>query len=176
VLFDPGRIKRGVKPLEDIGAALEAGKSFTLVIEQGWRDSTGAPLVAAYRKQFRVGEADRTPIDPSKWRIGSIVPGTREPLVIGFGEPLDAALAARMIVVANTRGAVKLGPDEQVWHFTPDEPWTAGEHILKVDTALEDLAGNKVGRPFDVDTFERVTRRVNAEVISLPLRVQVGRQ
>ena len=35
VLFDPGRIKRGVLPRDEIGAALEAGKSYTLHMYEG---------------------------------------------------------------------------------------------------------------------------------------------
>ena len=53
VLFDPGRIKRGVKPLEDIGPAIESGHSYTLVVDAGWLDAAGAPLVEAYKKEFR---------------------------------------------------------------------------------------------------------------------------
>lgn len=170
ILFDPGRIKRGVKPLEDIGPAIEAGHRYTLEVDERWQDAAGAPLVATHRKQFRVVEADRRPIDPSTWRVSAVQPGTREPLVIDFGEPLDAALAHRLIRVEGVRGELTLGPEEREWRFTPDEPWPRRELALKVDTTLEDLAGNKVGRPFDVDTFDRVTRRVDRDVLSIPLR------
>jgi len=171
VLFDPGRIKRGVKPLEDIGPAIEAGHSYALVIGREWLDAEGAPLVAAHRKEFRVTEADRTPVDPAGWKIGSVAASTRDPLVVAFPEPLDAALALRLIWVDGVTGKAVLGTEEREWRFVPDQPWTAGEHSIKVDTALEDLAGNKVGRPFEVDAFDRVDRRVAREVISLPLRV-----
>src|SRR5205823_5383949 len=33
LVIDPGRIKRGLKPREDLGPVLEAGKSYTLVID-----------------------------------------------------------------------------------------------------------------------------------------------
>src|SRR5262245_52114025 len=36
LLIDPGRIKRGLKPREDVGPVLEEGKSYTLVIDKGW--------------------------------------------------------------------------------------------------------------------------------------------
>ncbi|HYP06246.1 MAG TPA: hypothetical protein VER03_08405, partial [Bryobacteraceae bacterium] len=151
VLFDPGRIKRGVKPLEDIGPAIESGHSYTLSIALEWRDATGAPLMEAYTKHFRVTEADRTPIAVSDWRIGAVRAGTRDALTIDFPEPLDAALAMRLIWVDGVRGEAKLGSEERQWSFVPEQPWSAGAAVLKVDTALEDLAGNKVGRPFEVD-------------------------
>lgn len=172
VLFDPGRIKRGVKPLEDIGPAIEAGHSYTLVVDRDWQDANGAPLLASHRKEFRVVEADRSAIVLSEWRIGTVTAGSRSPLVIDFPEPLDYALMQRMIWVDGVPGKVTIDSEERQWRFVSEQPWASGNHILKVDTALEDLAGNKVGRPFEVDTFERVSRRVQRDVISLPFRVR----
>jgi hypothetical protein len=171
VLFDPGRIKRGVKPLEDIGPAIESGGRYTLVVGREWQDARGSHLVEAHRKPFRVTDADRTPIDTAAWRIRPVRAGTSEPLVIDFPEPLEAALAQRLIWVAGMRGRVELGHEERQWRLYPDKAWTAGEYRLQVDTALEDLAGNKVGRPFEVDLFDNVSRRVEREVISIPLTV-----
>ena len=171
VLFDPGRIKRGVKPLEDIGPAIEAGHSYKLVIDREWRDAAGAPLVTAHVKDFRVVDADRSPVDPSAWNTGTVTAGTRDPLIVRFPEPLDAALVERLIWVDGVPGDVLLGAEEREWRFTPAQPWPDGARTMKIDTALEDLAGNKVGRPFEVDTFDRVTRRVNREVISIPLKI-----
>jgi hypothetical protein len=85
-------------------------------------------------------------------------------------------LLGRLITVSNGRseiqGTVHIERNETQWLFTPAQPWTDTAYSLKVDTALEDLAGNKVGRPFDVDTFEQVTRRVNREIISVPFQVR----
>ena len=75
VLFDPGRIKRGVKPLEDIGPAIESGHSYTLVIAGAWQDAQGAPLKNEYRKAFRVTDADRAPIDTARWTVLSVKAG-----------------------------------------------------------------------------------------------------
>src|SRR4051812_31998966 len=44
LFIDPGRIKRGVKPLEEIGPALEAGKRYSLRIDREWKDASGNPL------------------------------------------------------------------------------------------------------------------------------------
>ena len=38
-------------------------------------------------------------------------------------------------------------------------------------TALEDLAGNRVGRVFDVDTFGEVTRQITKEKTTLTFRI-----
>src|SRR6185503_19272834 len=76
VLFDPGRIKRGLVPNQEDGLALEEGKSYTFSIDREWLDGNGVPLAEPYRKTFRVGPADRDPIDPSKWKITSPKAGT----------------------------------------------------------------------------------------------------
>ena len=167
VLFDPGRIKRGVLPREEVGAALEPGATYTLVAQSNWRDARRVPIRAEFRQTFKVVPEDRAPIDPAKWRIIAPAAGTREPLVIDFGEPLDAALALRLITVPNAPGEAQLANTERQWRYTPQAPWPATRQTIQVDTALEDLAGNKVGRPFDVDTFDRVTVRTNRGQVEL---------
>ena len=44
VFFDPGRQKRGIAPIADMGRSLTEGKSYTLVVDAEWRDGNGLPL------------------------------------------------------------------------------------------------------------------------------------
>jgi hypothetical protein len=39
-------------------------------------------------------------------------------------------------------------------------------------TTIEDLAGNNIGKPFDVDLFERVERRMTNASVTLPFIVK----
>lgn len=174
VLFDPGRIKRGVLPREQIGEALSPGRLYTLEIGKSWRDAQGQHLVQGHAKKFRVRDEDRVPIEPASWKIKSPKAGTRDPLVVDLGEPLDHAMLARSLSVSGVPGAGSIDAGECVWRFTPQEIWKPGEYRLEVDSSLEDLAGNKVGRPFEVDVFEQVTKHVEKQTVSLPFRV--GRQ
>lgn len=175
VLFDPGRIKRGVLPREEAGGALLPGARYTLVIDPAWRDANGMPLAAGYRKEYTVTEEDRTPIDPATWVLTAPRAGTRDALAVDFHEPMEHALAERLIRVrigeAAVSGKISLSHAESRWTFVPDAAWESGDYVLAVDTILEDLAGNKVGRAFDVDVFERVTRHVTSETVRLPFRV-----
>ena len=43
LIFDPGRIKRGLKPREEVGPVLEAGKSYSLVIDRRLARRIGKP-------------------------------------------------------------------------------------------------------------------------------------
>lgn len=167
LFIDPGRIKRGVRPLEEIGPALEEGKIYTLTIDSQWRDANDAPLESAFRKRFRVGPPDRDTPDMSLWRVDAPRAGTRGKLKVSFNDPLDHALAQRMIFVrdregARLEGAIELSDHERRWTFIPRKPWRAGEHTLVAATTIEDLAGNNIDKPFDVDVFDSVQRRIGA--------------
>lgn len=177
LIIDPGRIKRGVLPLEEVGPALEAGKKLTLVIGREWRDGTGNPLKEDFRKVFKVGPPDRDPPDPAHWKIQSPKAGTREPLAVAFPEPMDHALAQRVISVTGEsgeliEGKVELEDQERRWTFVPDNPWLRRVYNLVIQTTIEDLAGNNIGKPFEVDLFEGVQRRLATSTVKLPFEVR----
>jgi len=177
LFIDPGRIKRGVQPLEEIGPALEEGKRFTLEIDAAWHDTAGLPLRENFRKSFRVCAQDREPPAPAKWKIQSPRAGTRDALMLAFPEALDHALALRVIRVADTAGRLVdgtsvLSDHEQRWNFTPHQSWTPGQHQLQVQNTIEDLAGNNIGKAFEVDLFEGVQRRFTNQVVKLKFEVR----
>ena len=177
LFIDPGRIKRGVQPLEEIGPALEEGKRYTLAIDREWKDADGLPLKESFRKMFRVGPPARDPIDAAKWKISRPKPGSLDALVVTFPAPLDHALALRMIRVARNsdkalNGTASLEDDERRWKFAPARPWTRGPHQLLVQTTIEDLAGNNVGKSFEVDLFDNVDRRITNPVASIAFEVK----
>jgi hypothetical protein len=177
LFIDPGRIKRGVKPLEEIGPSLEAGQRYTLVIDRDWHDAAGQPLAETFRKEFTVVAPDRTPPDPKHWTIRAPAANSREPLVVEFDEPLDAALAQRLIRVraGNQNLALatsRLANAERELHLVPLEPWPRGTLQLRVVTIIEDLAGNNVGKPFEVDAFDGVERRLTNDVVSLAFEIK----
>jgi hypothetical protein len=178
LFIDPGRIKRGVKPREDVGTALVAGGTYTLVIDQDWPDAEGEPLKETYRKKFRVTAPVDVAIDPKVWKLQPPAAAGREPLSLTFPRPLDFALLHRLLQVTDAEGrAVKgkatVSQTETRWEFTPETPWSAGDYQLVVDTRLEDVAGNRVGKPFEVDEFHPVEREVQVESVKLPFTVAV---
>lgn len=155
VLLDPGRIKRGVKPLVDTGPALRAGKTYSLVIDSHWLDAQGAPLLETHRKTFEVIPADRQTADPTAWTLHLPTSGTRLPIAADFGEAMDHALAARCIRVLGrdgerVEGAVRLEQQDHIWVFEPKRSWQPGNYRLEIQSIIEDLAGNNIGKPFDV--------------------------
>lgn len=181
LLIDPGRIKRGVKPLEDIGPVFEAGQRYSLTLDAACRDAEGRPLRAAFVKTFRVDDADRTPPDPARWKIAAPRTGTRDALRLTFDEPLDHALALRLIGVMRALapggdtpvgGATRLSDQERTWSFTPTAAWTGGLHRVVVATTIEDLAGNNIGKTFDVDLESGAPRSLAAERATLEFEIE----
>jgi hypothetical protein len=172
VLFNPGRIKRGLVPNREDGPPLEKGRRYTFVVDQEWHDARGAELRAGAEKRFTVGPADRTPPEPKQWKIATPRAGTRDPLVADFGKPMDFALLQRLVDVPGVAGSVAFASQEREWRFTPEQPWKAGAYRIEVDTALEDLSGNGVGRPFDIDVFNQVTKTIERKTVSVPFRIR----
>ena len=172
LFIDPGRIKRGVQPLEEIGPALEEGKRFTLLIGEGFQDGANNPLKEPFRKTFRVAPPDRDPPDPTKWKINPPSANTRESIEVTFAEPMDHALALRMIRVAGIQGAATLENHERLWKFVPSVPWRPGPHTLQIQTTIEDLAGNNIGKPFEVDVFDNVQPKLTNSLVELPFVIR----
>ena len=180
VFFDPGRVKNGILPNRQMGRALNPERSVTLVISREWRDQYGLPLKEEVRRVFRVGPADTKPLDPSSWRIQSPPSGRRAGVVVTFPDPLDHGLLMRALGVtrdgAPVEGEILVDAAETRWTFTPRNPWRAGTyHLLALDI-LEDLAGNQIGRAFEVDNFDTVDKSPSPQTITLPFTVGAQRR
>jgi hypothetical protein len=175
VLFDPGRIKRDLKPHEELGLPLREGRRYRLVIDSAWRDAEGRPLVRSHEKRFRVGPQDRALVRTAGWRLTPPRAGTRDSLVVTFPEPLDRALLQRLLTVRNEagtliHGAIAVSERETRWAFTPRTPWSTLPHALRVDTELEDLAGNNLKKLFDVAPGDTASIGVSSPMVQVPFR------
>ena len=161
LLFDPGRIKRGLEPNLTLGLPLRDGESYVLEIDEGWRDGLGRPLAEGFSKAFSVGAVDRVSPDTETWVVTPPAAGSRDPLEIVFPEPMDRALLDRLITVSTDQGErveglIEVTDHETVWRLTLARPWEAGSYIIDVDAVLEDLAGNNLASLFDVDLTQDV--------------------
>jgi hypothetical protein len=177
LFLDPGRIKRGLRPREEAGPVLEAGKGYTLVVDRDWPDAEGNLLREAARKAFRAGTPDETQPDPKTWAVTPPAAASRDPLLIVFPEALDRAMLDRALVVHDAdgrtvAGRIEVSADATHWRFHPHGQWRSSTYQLVVDTALEDLAGNSVARPFEVDVQRPISRRLHAETVKIPVKIK----
>jgi hypothetical protein len=172
LFFDPGRIKHGLKPREDLGPVLEKDKSYTLVVGKGWHDANGNALKEPFRKSFKVGAPVEQLVDPKTWKLELPAAGTNDPLTLVLPMPHDHALLHRLVWVMDDNGRVAgkiaVSDAEQRWQFIPEKPWQAGNYTLVADTKLEDLAGNNLERQFEVDVFRPVEKEIQKKTVELP--------
>jgi hypothetical protein len=177
LFFDPGRVKRGLKPREEVGPVLEAGRTYTLVVDSSWRDARGQPMEREFRKTFHTVPIDDLQPSATKWKLKVPRAGTRAHMTVMFDESLDHGMLERVLTVESTTGSVIAGKstieaDELGWKFYPTEPWAEGDYRLRIETILEDVAGNSLARPFEVDVFRQVQRKVAREFVTLPFSVR----
>jgi hypothetical protein len=177
LFIDPGRIKREVQPLEEIGPSLQQGKRFTLVIDDALPDAAGKPLAKKFEHSFRVGPPNRKAIVPGDWKLAEPSAGNSDPLSVAFAEPMDHALALRLLQVVRedgspVEGIAELADSERNWKFKPSHPWKPGAYKLVVPPILEDLAGNNVGKAFEVELVERGEPREIGKSVKLPFTVK----
>jgi hypothetical protein len=174
--FDPGRIKRGLTSNEHMGPPIAEGQRYTLVVDREWPDARGVALVEGFRKTFAGGPAVRVPPDPKQWKITPPRAGTLDPVVVNFDRPMNYTLLQRLLRVSGPRGPVAgtidVRRDESEWRLTPPAPWMNGAYRLDVDTTIEDLAGNRIGQPFDIDVFDHVTDHITTSTVTVPFAVR----
>jgi hypothetical protein len=68
-------------------------------------------------------------------------------------------------------GKTEATDDDRGWTFRPTARWTPGAYTLRVDTVLEDVCGNRIGRPFEVDLARPAPKEVKVEHVDLPFTV-----
>jgi hypothetical protein len=175
LFFDPGRQKRGILPNRQMGPSLVAGHSYTLVVDRNWIDGKGNPLRETFERTFRVGDPALLPIDYKAWRVTPPAQGTRDPVAVDFPGPLDQGLLMRAIGVRcdgqAVAGEIRVEADETRWTLTPAEVWAPGHYELIALSILEDLAGNRIGRAFEVKSFDRADTPVEAATTVIPFNL-----
>ncbi|GLS29413.1 hypothetical protein GCM10007937_11210 [Mesorhizobium albiziae] len=141
VLLHPGRVKSGLIAHDTVGPVLHADELVVLTLD-------GQEI-----KRWNVGANDHDGPRPSGWNVGSVIAGTREPLVVGLDVPIDGR-DVDYLAIANSsgrriQGRARLDVGEKRWTFTPNTPWTESRYTLAVFGNLEDPSGNRLNGHFE---------------------------
>ena len=152
--LDPGRIKTDLIPNRELGLPLTAGQNYTLTIDNSWKSIDGVPLKQGYSKKFHVGPRDDEQPNMRQWKLRIQKEDSLQSLYMDFMEPMDAFLATETIRFYDLdnkqiKGKCKLLENESVLRFVPDRAWPDPEIEIRVESRLEDLAGNNLERRFD---------------------------
>ncbi|WP_227271030.1 hypothetical protein [Roseobacter weihaiensis] len=154
LMLDPGRIKRGVGPNTALGAPLDVGETYKLVVDRAMRDAQGRPLTVDYSHTFLAASAERRAVDPANWRIETPAIETREPVRVSFDRVVDRPNVLRYLAVVGSEGSRVEGHAEmidQTWMFSPVDAWPSDPVALHVSARTEDAAGNTLCFAFDVE-------------------------
>ena len=68
-------------------------------------------------------------------------------------------------------GKAELADNDRQWVFKPDGPWQQGDYKIIVNSTIEDLAGNNVGKLFEVDVFIDVQKQLTTDRVTLTLKI-----
>jgi hypothetical protein len=174
-------VKRDLLPNREAGSPLREGESYTLLVNREWLDAAGNPLQREFRKPFQAGAPDYDPPSMTNWKVAAPATESTDALVIQFPEPLDYALLSRVIQVTTpagvrVEGSIEVDREETRWQFRPQEPWRKGDYLIEVATLLEDLAGNSLDRPFEVDVFEKVEEKVAQITRTIRFTITAGEE
>ena len=157
ILFDPGRVKRGILPNRRMGRPLRAGGTFSILVARDWPDAHEQPLAEAFKKTYTVVPAREEGLSTRTWRISPPAPGTRDALRVTFPFPLDRGVLQRALTIVHVdasgerpiAGDVTVEAGEMAWRFLPADTWSTGNYVIAVLPALEDPSGNRIGLAFE---------------------------
>jgi hypothetical protein len=153
LMLHPGRQKTGVNLNVDEGPVLIPKGIYYLTLSGRWRSVNGEPLGKDTTFGFMATAADHSQPDPAKWQLTAPKAGSREPLQIITDELFEPQIFQRALKLnlAGTAQTELLPTDLISWTFTPEKPWQPGRHEINIDPELEDLAGNSIAKPFEID-------------------------
>ncbi len=178
VWLDPGRIKTDLIPNREKGLPLTAGKRYRMTIDSTWRSREGEPLQQRYTKHFDIGPRDDRKPDMRDWQLRIQKEDSTKSLYFDFKEPMDAYLALETIQLLDMddrpiNGHFKRTDRESVVRFVPDEEWQSPEIKIRVQSRLEDLAGNNLNRLFDTRIAETKKQKQDTGAIrTMRVRIQ----
>lgn len=156
IWLDPGRIKRDLQPNRRLGNPLKKGQYYTLVVSNQWKDVQNLHLKQQYSKKIFAGLRDSISPDPDRWIFSAPQKETIKPLAVNLGDALDYFLLKETISISDEKGSpvkgtIKVMNKEKAVQFIPSQAWASGAYTFRIETRLEDLAGNNINRPFDRD-------------------------
>ena len=189
----PGRQKPGVNLNVEIGPILEAGNDYRLEISERWRDENGNALGTRISYRFHAVPADLTQPAPEKWKI-EVVDGVPRLLTYEQLDPSSSISSIRcrrqesktpfviLPVFPNATTKLPYSLNHSVFELrVPDKEfpqtalypvaWPPGDYELVIDPKLEDLAGNSIARPFNLDLEKYHDFKERNEPVIIPFTI-----
>ncbi|MEM8728705.1 MAG: hypothetical protein AAGF79_02215 [Pseudomonadota bacterium] len=148
VMFDPGRLKRGVGPNAKLGAPLVEGETYAIRVSASMADATNRPLSSTTEHWFVAGPAEHRSLNATDWLLSR----TSNEIRVRFDRSMDTQSVVSMLRLREVGGdlvakqSVFVG-NSLIWHWPGMDPDKDFE--LVVGPGLEDVSGNTICAPFD---------------------------
>ena len=102
-------------------------------------------------------------------------------VALTFPAPLDQALLFREVRIVGpdqkpVAGDIEIDRHETRLSFTPSSVWQARSYHVEIGARLEDVSGNTIGMPFDVDAHNNTARQSAQRQMSLPLIIYADKR
>jgi hypothetical protein len=97
-------VKRDLQPNKQLGAPLEKGETYTLIISNNWKSKSGAQLSAEFTKSFIVAARDSVSPAPSLWKLKIPDASTGDSLVAVLNESHDYLLLKSAVFIESESG------------------------------------------------------------------------
>jgi len=175
----PGRQKPGVNLFVEIGPVLREGARYRLEISGRWRDESGRPLGETLRHDFAAGPPAEDRPDPAAWRLAM----DGDAPVLHADRLLDPVTAREAISAIRADGTPVEDLEPEILalegadgtmasaiRLRRVEAWTSENYWIVVDPKIEDLAGNSLARPFNVDLQRDPDFEARTEPFLIPLK------
>ena len=137
-----------------MGRPLRAGETITLVVKNDWLDARACRSPRSSGAYYRVGAADERALDTVGVARGAARGGHAGARDVTFPKALDHGLLQRALGVTRigtpVPGNAGSTTRQTRWRFAPRDAWQAGDYTVEVLPILEDVAGNRIGRAFEV--------------------------
>lgn len=169
--FHPGRQKPGVNLNVEIGPILEEGKRYRLEVSDDWRTEAGQELDGPTSHVFTAGPLDNEQPDPKNWKLGYAKGSLGKfNASISIGEPLDPESVRKRVRILLDGEEVDYRYSEDALYFDPASK-DSGRVVVRIDPRVEDLAGNSVVRPFNLDLEKNPELKEKTDSIELSFQL-----
>jgi len=152
LVFDPARVKTGLRANELLGRALQQGEAYELLISN--LENIEHERIKPFSKKFKVSEADLKSPNLEEWKMIQPKVNTTDPFKLIFPEIIDQMSLRHRLVIVNeskevVKGIISVANNETEWSFIPSQNWIKGTYSILINARLADPSGNNLNGLFD---------------------------
>jgi len=165
--LDPGRIKQDLIPNKKLGFVMNDHRQYRLHVSKGWRGRNGLELEQDCERTIVTSNRDVKKPDTRNWTVSM----KGDTVMIDLHESLDWSLIQSTVSIEHNESKTITMSCEKKLYLVPAKKLAAGRYTLKIESRLEDLAGNNLNRLFETDVTTSSEKSDIKDVYTIQFRV-----